>query len=114
MPDTPQDEPTGVAIVVDGQEVTIDDLTFKEQRQVRTLIRELNDDATLETDDATLMDLLPALVTVIKQRSDAGYSMDQALEMRPTDVLQEQSARPTKPAKTTRSTGGRTGTRATS
>ena len=68
-------------IIIDGQSYTADDLTFREQRELRTQIRELLGDPAANVDDAAVMDFIPALVYVIKRRTDPKYTIDQALDL---------------------------------
>lgn len=85
-------------LVIDGEEYDLgqDDLTFGEQRKLRTLVRQLAEDAELNPIEATLADFLPALVTIIKQRTNPEYTVDDALELKYEDVIKE---RPRKAAK---------------
>lgn len=87
-------------IVVDGEVIDPDDMTFKEQRRMRDVIRGLVGDPNLDLNDVDLMDFLPAVVFVVKQRTNAKYELDDALDLKPADVLQERKKRPTKAAKT--------------
>lgn len=68
-------------VEVDGEGgYKLDELTFREQREVRGLIRELTGDGGMEVVEAANMDFIPAIVTVVRRRGDANYSLDQALE----------------------------------
>jgi hypothetical protein len=92
MADEPQQErEREQVLVIDGEEYDLgtDSLTFGEQRKVRRYVRELAEDPDLDLGDAALMDVLPAIVTVIKQRTDASFTPDQADAMRLEDVLRD-------------------------
>ena len=90
-----QEQPDGLWI--DGVAYTISDLTYREQRTLRDLVRSLAPD-NLDPADAPDADYVPAIITVIKQRTDPAFTIDQALDFKPSDL--EPPARPTKPAAT--------------
>jgi hypothetical protein len=100
-------------LVIDGAEYDLgtDSLTFGEQRKLRRYVRELAGDPDLDLTEAALMDFLPALVTVIKQRNTGtGFTLEMADELKWDDVIREREADPTpEPAGATR-TRGRSGT----
>lgn len=75
-------------LIVDGQELDPDDLTFGEQRELRRLVRELAEDPNIMPAEAALMDFLPALVTVFKRRDDQNFGLEQALQLRFDQVVQ--------------------------
>jgi hypothetical protein len=81
---------------IDGEPVTADDLTFKEQRTMRDIIRNLAPDN--DPEQASDADILPALITVWKQRTDPKYRLDDALAMKQSDLR-----RPPTKAKTAKS-----------
>jgi hypothetical protein len=84
-------------IWVDGKCYTDDDLTFREQRTIRSLLRELMEDPLFDPLDAAQADLMPAYVCVIKRRTDPGYTVEQALDIKPSDLAKpEKKARPTR------------------
>lgn len=93
MAETEQD------IVVDGEPVELDDLSFKEQRELRDVIRGLTGNADVDLDDVDVMDFLPAVVFVFKKRDDPSYTLDQALELKSKDVLKDKPKRPTRAVK---------------
>lgn len=97
MPATPA--PTG-PFRIDGEDVSLTSLTFREQRQLRQFVRELSDDPDVMPADAPLMDFLPALVAVVRARSREDASpqelLEEALEMNFSDVIPEPEARPTR------------------
>ena len=91
-----QDEAPDGALWIDGQPHTLDELTYREQRQLRTFVKELSDEPVEGVEDVVEVDLIPAFITVIKQRTDPGFTLDQALDFKSSDL--EAPARPTKPA----------------
>lgn len=78
-------------IHVDGVQAKVADLTFAEQRKMRDLTRQLAPDGDVE--EAGEQDVIPALITVIKQRTDESFTLEQALTYKPADL----AAPPTKP-----------------
>lgn len=56
------------------------DFTFKESREYREIVRDLTGDPTIQPIEAPAQDRLPAMVTVIKRRTDPDYTPEQALE----------------------------------
>lgn len=86
-------------IHVDGLAVSEDDLTFREQRAMRELIRQIAPQNDL--DQAGDADILPALICVIKQRTDPAFTIEQALDFRPSDL----EAPPTRPKRTPAAAG---------
>ena len=88
--------PPAPAIYVDGQPYTIDDLTFREQRQMREFVKQLApaEDVARSIEDASDADYIPAVIAVIKQRTDEDFTLEQALDFKPTDL----EGPPTKPA----------------
>jgi hypothetical protein len=78
-------------LLIDGEEydLSTDDLTFGEQRKLRTFVRQLADDDDLDITEAAMMDFLPALVTVIKQRTDPDFTPADAERLRFGDVLRD-------------------------
>lgn len=80
------------ALFIDGERVTMADLTFREQREMRDHIRTLSPDN--DPDNAAEADIIPALIAVYKKRSDPAFTLEQALDFKPGDL----EAPPTKPA----------------
>jgi hypothetical protein len=72
------------ALYIDGEQVTMGDLTFREQRTMRDIIRNLAPDN--DPDNAAEADIIPALITVWKQRTDPKFSLDDALDFKPGDL----------------------------
>lgn len=82
---------------IDGQRFTDDDLTFREQREVRRILRELMDDPNFDPLDAAQADLMPAFVCVVKRRANPDYKVDEALNLKPADLKKPaKGARPTR------------------
>lgn len=67
-------------VFIDGKHHQVADLTFKEQRLVRALVRELAENPELEIEQANNLDVIPALVTVVKRRAEPDYPVERALE----------------------------------
>lgn len=82
-------------LAVDGDTYTMDDLTFRERKEVRRLARALDGNADIELDDVMVDDLLVAMVTVIKRRTSPEYTTDEAMDIRPADIVPRE-ARPTR------------------
>jgi hypothetical protein len=98
-------------IPVDGQFYTVEDLTGREQRELRDALRELtgNDTATIAAflnfamvDD---FDYACAMTYVVTKRTNEKFTLDDALELKPAEIqeagrelLKEQRRRPRKPA----------------
>lgn len=77
-------------LMLDGEIVDADDLSFAEMRTFRALVRELFDDETMEVDDKLAgMDSFPALITVWKRRTDPDYQLADALKIKLRDVIRE-------------------------
>lgn len=83
------------ALYIDGERVTMADLTFREQRRMRDYVKELAPDG--DPDNAAEADIVPALIAVVKQRTDPGFSLEQAQDFKPGDL--ERPTRAKAPAK---------------
>lgn len=79
-------------IWLEGQAYDADDLTFREQRKLRDYMRELAPNNDVE--EASDADFFPALICVIKQRSEEAFTLEQALDFKESDL----SGPPTKKA----------------
>lgn len=84
-----------LTLAIDGQTYTMDDLTFRERKEVRRLARELDGSPDAELEDIMVDDLIVAMVTAIKRRGNPEYTTDEAMDIRPTDIVPE--SRPTEP-----------------
>lgn len=85
-----------LTLALDGDSHTMDDLTFRERKEVRRLARELDGTPDAELDDIMVDDLLVAMVTVIKRRASPEYTTDEAMDIRPNDIVPG-NGRPTEP-----------------
>lgn len=97
--DTNGHRPEG-SIAVDGRFWTIEDLTFRERRELRSLIRDALENPHAEirdvVDDA---DIVPQLVFLIKRRADPEYTLEQALDLSEAELEEAARTVPTKAAK---------------
>lgn len=96
---------------INGKLYTVEDLTFREQRELRAVIREhLAEDPTADIDDMAVMDVVPAFVYIVLKRDTPDLELETVLDMKLTDfVLAEpngngsgkgKAARPTKASAT--------------
>lgn len=83
---------TETGLFIDGTVYTVDDLSYREQRKMRELARELAPDG--ELDAAGEIDLIPAMVCVLRRRTEPSFSLEQALDVKPKDL--EQPVPPTR------------------
>jgi hypothetical protein len=74
-------------IIIEGQAYTADDLSFREQREMRTVLRDLMGDPDGDLEDAAMMDFLPALVYVVTRRERPDFTVEEALDLKMSDVL---------------------------
>ena len=79
-------------IWVDGKLHSFDDFTFRERIRIGKVIEEIGGDP----DDPADAHFLPACVVVIKNRTDDKYTIDQAMDLKPSDLVKP--ARPTRRA----------------
>lgn len=91
--DADQGDLGDLTIYVDGAPVSIDDMTFRERREVRALARELNEDP--DSDDINVDDAVMAMIVVAKRRKTPGYDVEQVLDERLTDYLRVPPTSPT-------------------
>lgn len=78
---------TDDGLVINGKLHRVEELTFREQRELRKLVRELAEDAEADLDAMPLMDVMPAFVYVVMKRDNPDLSMDDVLDMRLTDFV---------------------------
>jgi hypothetical protein len=83
MPETDQAPAPG--IYIDGVPYNVSDLTYGEQRELRKLVLELAPDSLTDMYEADDADFVPAVICVIKRRTDPDFSINQALEIKPAD-----------------------------
>lgn len=99
------DEQEG-GIWIDGEQYFDEDLTYREQHEVRRIVREWNSDVEdFELDDAAPVDLIPAIYCVIKRRSEPGFTSDMALDIKPSDH-QKPKAQPNRAARRSKAKTG--------
>ena len=84
-------------IHIEGKGYSPDDLTFREQREMRKLYRDLIEDSQADIAEAANMDFVPILVYLVRRRDEPEYTLEQALDLRITDLLAP--VPPTKPAR---------------
>lgn len=82
------------SIYIEGKAYSPDDLSFREQREMRKLYRDLVEDPAADIGEAANMDFLPILAYMIRRRDDPDYTLEQALDLTVSDLV----APPTKPA----------------
>lgn len=86
--------------------IDLDDLTFREQLELRKLVRDLVGED--EAFDPPMTAVIPVAYYILKRRDDDAFTLDQALDMKWGDVRK----RPTK-ARKTRATSGKPATSST-
>lgn len=81
-----------------------DDLTFREQREMRTLIRANAEDPKAEINDMALADVVPPFVFVVMKRDNPDLKFDEVLDMKLSDFVPEDepAAAEAKPKRPTR------------
>lgn len=77
------------SIWLDGKPYTVDDLSYREQREMRQLACSLVESGSIE--DATEPEITPAMVCVIRRRDEPEYTLDQALDVKPRDLEEPES-----------------------
>lgn len=78
------DDTEDFALHIDGQAYAVEDLSFREQRTMRDIVRGLAPEN--DPDQAAEADIIPALITVIKRREQPDYRVEDALEFKPSDL----------------------------
>lgn len=74
-------------IWIDGTLYTDDDLTYAEQHEMRRIIHGFHqDDPAFQPGDAAVIDIVPALVTVVKRRDDPKFKVEDALAVKPSEL----------------------------
>src|SRR4051812_10925945 len=95
MPETEPDP--GQEIVVDGEVVDFEQRSWGEQLEVRKVARGIAGGPDASVGELAMAEFVPALVVVVKRRTEPEYSLEQALALKPSDVLREpSSAKPTR------------------
>lgn len=77
------DRPAG--LVINGENYTLDDLTFAERREWRQKVRDIALDHDLEQADES--DTIPALVWVVMKRGNPHFPFEEVLAMKLTDFV---------------------------
>lgn len=73
---------------INGKVYDPNTMTFREQREVRRLVREeLFDGEMIADDDLKLPDLLPAMATVLVRRDNPTFQLEEALDLVPNDIV---------------------------
>lgn len=84
---------------IDGEPFNVDDLTYSEQQEYRRLVRESSGDPELNPAFAEPMDKYPVWVYLMRRRRNPEYTLDEAKEVKPEEILIEvKPKRPTKAA----------------
>lgn len=101
---------------INGKVYDPSDMTFREQREMRRIIREdlLPDEDDIDFEAMTLPDLIPAMVVVLVRRENPDYTLDEALDLKLKDVYvteDEAAAPPTSRGSSKKSTSARNGSR---
>jgi hypothetical protein len=99
---------------VDGKVFDPEDMTFREQQQMRALVKDMVGDPEVDFDTLTLAELLPAMVTVFMRRDDPAYELDAALDLKMRDVYVDEDDAPVKKAPPTSRGSAKKSTRAAS
>lgn len=84
---------------VDGKAADDPKLTFREERKLRDLIRELREDPEADIADASVNEFGLALNVVVKQRDDDDYGLEQAFDLPIDQVVKWQELKEKKPAR---------------
>lgn len=80
-------------VYIDGELFTDDDLSFGEQDELLRYVREFSGDDEATVEESRMFHVLPALVTVVKRRSDENYSLDDAKALKPGDLVKPSGAK---------------------
>lgn len=98
---------------IGGVEYDPQDLTLREERDVRKLIRDLVEDPDVDFESLPLGDVLPALCFVLRRRDDPDFTIEDALDLKQRDVLvdgeTEKETRPTRRGASGKKTPGASG-----
>lgn len=78
------DDVTDGGLYIDGDFHSLATLSFREQREMRDQIKHLAPDG--DVDAAGEMDILPALIYVVKRRTDPAFTIEQALDAKLADL----------------------------
>ncbi len=78
-------------LLVKGKVYDSNDMTFREEREVRDVLRGLLGVDTLDDDQLSLADIFPAACLVLRRRDEPEFTLDEALDLKRTDVLIEEA-----------------------
>lgn len=83
---------------LDGKPFSYDDLTYREKREARQVVRDLAENPDLRWFEADMEDQTPAIIFVARKRTDPAFTLDQALDAKDEDYFKEKTEekRPTK------------------
>lgn len=79
-----------ITITLDGETYSADELTFREQREMRKLVRELVEDPKADMEEVSIMDVLPVLAFIVIHRTKPEFTLEEALDMKISDILPEE------------------------
>lgn len=79
---------------INGKVYDSEDMTFREEREVRQIVREHLLPKDMTEDDLTIGDILPAVVYVLHRRDNPDFTLDEALDLKPRDVAVEEAEEP--------------------
>ena len=94
------DEEQFEGVVINGTRYSFKDLTFREQREIRRVFREElagSPDASLDNPE-NAMDFMPAMVYVLMRRDNPDFTLDEALDMKLSDLEVDAGDPPADPA----------------
>lgn len=73
-------------LLINGKVYNPDTLTFREQREMKRILREDMFDGDLP-EDIGMADTTPAMVLVLVHRDNPKYTLDEALDLVPAEIL---------------------------
>lgn len=73
---------------INGKVYDPSDMTFREQREMRRIVKEelMPDEVEIDFEALTLSDLIPAMAVVLVRRDNPEYTLDEALDLKLKDV----------------------------
>ena len=72
---------------INGKTYDPEDMTFREQREMRRIVREeLVQDPDVDFEALTLSELIPAIAVVLVRRDNPAYTLDEALDLKMRDI----------------------------
>ncbi len=88
---------TDEGIYFDGALASVNQLSYREQRVMRDLAQSLAPNGDIA--EASEADLVPAMYTVLKRRTEPNYSLEEALDLKPADLEPPDPPKPRRGAK---------------